>query len=93
LKLDEYEVYKWQQWRKLMPYKSTADLPDKIKSHLPKHAAEIYLRAFNHAYEEYKDPKKRRDPHEGGEQVAHKVAWAAVEKKYKKGASGQWEEK
>jgi len=23
--------------------------------------------------------------------VAHKVAWAAVEKKYKKGSNGNWE--
>jgi len=35
--------------------------------------------------------KNRRDPSESQEQVAHKVAWAAVEKKYRKGSNGNWE--
>jgi len=43
-----------------MPYKSTEDLPDPVRKHLPPHAQEIYREAFNNAYEEYADPKKRR---------------------------------
>jgi cation transport regulator len=69
-----------------MPYKSTADLPDSVRDNLPKHAQEIYQEAFNSAYDEYKE----RGP-EGREVTAHKVAWAAVKKKYKKDEkSGKW---
>ena len=33
-----------------MPYASTEDLPVSIRAHLPEHAQEIYLHAFNHAW-------------------------------------------
>lgn len=42
-----------------MPYKSLSDLPGGVQHVLPKHGEEIYLAAFNNAYEEYADPKKR----------------------------------
>lgn len=64
-------------------YKDTNDLPDSVKKNLPKHAQDIYLKAYNHAWEEYADPEKRR----GGasrEETAHRVAWAAVEREYVK---------
>lgn len=66
-----------------MPYEELADLPDAVKNHLPKHAQEIYKEAFNSAWEEYADPHKRRDD-ASREEVAHKVAWAAVKKQYEK---------
>ena len=66
-----------------MPYKDIMDLPKAIKSHLPEHAQEIYRAAFNNAWEEYKDPQKRKD-NISHEETAHKVAWAAVKKKYVK---------
>lgn len=66
-----------------MSYNSNKDLPDPVKSHLPKHAQDIYREAFNSAWEQYKNPKKRRDS-AGHEEVAHKVAWAAVKEKYTK---------
>jgi cation transport regulator len=70
-----------------MPYKSTADLPDSVRDNLPKHAQEIYQEAFNSAWDEYKG----RGP-EGREETAHKVAWSAVKKKYRKNEeSGKWE--
>jgi cation transport regulator len=70
-----------------MPYKSIADLPDSVRDNLPKHAQEIYQEAFNSAYDEYKE----RGP-EGREVTAHKVAWSAVKKKYRKDEkSGKWE--
>jgi cation transport regulator len=70
-----------------MPYKSIADLPDSVRDNLPKHAQEIYQEAFNSAYDEYKE----RGP-EGREVTAHKVAWSAVKKKYRKDeTSGKWE--
>lgn len=71
-----------------MPYKTLSDLPDSIKRHLPKHAQEIYRAAFNNAWDEYKDSDKRRD-NESREEVAHKVAWAAVKSKYVKRGE-QW---
>lgn len=66
-----------------MPYKTNKDLPDNVKNVLPDHAQDIYREAFNHALEEYQDPKKRR---QGGnaEEVAFKVAWNAVKNKYHK---------
>lgn len=67
-------------------------MPYSVKDHLPAHAQDIYKEAFNHAYEEYKSPSARRDPSESREQVAHKVAWAAVEKKYHK-KEGKWVKK
>jgi cation transport regulator len=67
-----------------MPYATDSELPASVKNHLPEHAQHIYRKALNNAYEEYKDPKKRRDPSEDPEVVAHQVAWAAVKKEYHK---------
>jgi len=66
-----------------MPYQNNKDLPDNVKNNLPDHAQAIYREAFNSAFEEYENPKKRS---KGGsrEEVAHRVAWAAVKKKYRK---------
>ena len=66
-----------------MPYKSIAHLPDTIRDNLPKHAQEIYLAAYNNAWDQYADPKDRKG-HASREQVAHKVAWAAVKHVYEK---------
>lgn len=52
---------------------------------LPKHAQHIFKKAHASALDEYKDPEKRRGgKSESAEEVAHKVAWAAVKKEYKK---------
>ena len=60
-----------------MPYGTVAELPDAVKE-LPKHAQEIYMSTFNSAY-------KTAD----NEGSAHAIAWAAVEKQYKK-ENGRW---
>jgi len=60
-----------------MPYADISDLPAPVRSHLPVHAQEIYLAAFNNAWEEYANRADR-------EAVAHRVAWAAVKKQYVK---------
>ncbi len=60
-----------------MPYKTIDDLPPNVADHLPPHAQEIYLAAFNNAWDEYAHRADR-------EIVAHKVAWAAVKKQYEK---------
>ncbi|HEX9798142.1 MAG TPA: ChaB family protein [Anaerolineales bacterium] len=56
-----------------MPYRSTRELPKSVKDNLPDHAQEIYKEAFNSASEQYED-----------ESTAHRVAWSAVKKSYKK---------
>lgn len=65
-----------------MPYQEINALPDSVKNHLPKHAQEIFLAAFNSAIEEYNE-----------EETAFKVAWSAVKHKYEKGEDGNWHKK
>lgn len=66
-----------------MPYDELTELPDSVKNSLPKHAQEIYKEAFNNAWDEYSDPKERRN-NATREETAHRVAWAAVKKQYVK---------
>ncbi len=49
---------------------------------LPEHAQDIFLKVHANALKEQEDPKKRRGS--AKEEVAYKVAWAAVKKDYKK---------
>jgi cation transport regulator len=72
-----------------MPYKTLNELPETVQEHLPRHAQEIYKEAFNSAWEEYKDPVKRRDD-ASREEISHRVAWSAVKKEYVKNEKGQW---
>lgn len=60
-----------------MPYTSNADLPLRIRHVLPGHAQDIYRAAFNNAFASYADSGRR-------EEIAHRVAWAAVKKRYVK---------
>jgi cation transport regulator len=75
-----------------MPYKKTADLPDSVKNVLPPHAQDIFMAAFNSAYDGYKDPEDREGD-ESRDEVAFKVAWSAVKRDYEKGADGTWHPK
>lgn len=75
-----------------MPYDKLEDLPERVKHNLPKHAQEIYMKAFNNAWEQYKEPEERRGE-ESREEAAHKVAWSAVKQKYEKDKEGKWVEK
>jgi len=72
-----------------MPYETTSELPENVKNVLPNHAQDIYKEAFNSAYKQYKDPDNRRGDADR-EEVAHRVAWAAVKKTYEKGDDGKW---
>ncbi len=67
-----------------MPYAMIDDLPASVRAHLPSHAQEIYLEAFNSAWQHYgaSDPARC-------EEIAHRVAWAAVKRKYLK-VDSQW---
>lgn len=62
-----------------MPYATNADLPPRIRRSLPLHAQDIFRSAFNAAWDRYgkHDPGRR-------EEIAHRVAWAAVKKRYAK---------
>jgi len=60
-----------------MPYFANQDLPVRVQAHLPEHAQDIYREAFNHAWEEYANNPRQ-------EEIAHRVAWAAVKKVYEK---------
>lgn len=52
---------------------------------LPTHAQHIFKKAHASAVKEYQNPSKRREgKKQSAEEVAHKAAWAAVKKKYKK---------
>jgi cation transport regulator len=75
----------------IMPYRSNQELPDSVRNVLPSHAQDIYREAFDHAWDEYSDPSKRRED-ESLEEVAHKVAWAAVKKQYAK-VGNEWRPK
>jgi cation transport regulator len=76
-----------------MPYQSTSNLPESVKNVLPPHAQEIYMEAFNHAWDQYDEPDERRG-NNSREETAHRVAWAAVKNKYEKNEeTGKWQEK
>ena len=52
---------------------------------LPSHAQHIYTKTHKNALKQYHSPSKRRGgKRQSKEQIAHKVAWSAVKKEYKK---------
>ena len=61
-----------------MPYVTTSDLPPAVRR-LPPHAQEIFLAAFNSAW----DSDSVRAPQKQ-EETASRVAWTAVKKRYRK---------
>jgi cation transport regulator len=71
----------------VMPYPSNDDLPLSVRQHLPSHAQDIFRAAFNSAWDSYgaKEPWRR-------EEIAHRVAWAAVKRRYRK-LNGEWVER
>jgi cation transport regulator len=65
-----------------MPYRTNADLPSSVRTHLPDHAQDIYREAFNHAYAAHSGEGRQ-------EEAAHRIAWAAVKRSYLK-AGEHW---
>ena len=62
-----------------------SEATEKRIDQLPDHAQHIFKKAHSSAVKEYQDPDKRRGGRKGSaEEVAHKVAWAAVKKEYTK---------
>ena len=59
---------------------------------LPSHAQKIYREAHKNAVKQYSNPSKRLGgKQQNKEQIAHKVAWSAVKKEYKKKGE-KWEQ-
>ncbi|MBP6013431.1 MAG: ChaB family protein [Alphaproteobacteria bacterium] len=68
-----------------MPYATDNDLPLRIRHSLPAHARDIFRASFNAAFKSYgKSPRR--------EEIAHRVAWAAVKKRYVK-RGDEWTER
>jgi len=65
-----------------LPYATEKDLPTSVSAHLPLHAQQIFRAAFNSAWDEYADRGDERR-----EEIAHRVAWAAVKRLYHKEGS------
>jgi cation transport regulator len=65
-----------------MPYAANEDLPPGVRNHLPHDAQTVYREAFNHAWQTYGGDPRR-------EEIAHRVAWAAVKHGFRK-ADGMW---
>ena len=60
---------------------------------IPEHAQHIYKKAHTSAIDQYQNPEKRRGgKRQSPEEVAHKAAWAAVKKQYKK-KGNEWVKK
>jgi len=72
-----------------MPYKRRFDLPESVRDNLPLRAQDIYKEAFNSAFSSFSDPSKLKY---GGDRevAAHRVAWSAVKKVYRKNDEGRW---
>jgi len=64
-----------------MLYATNADLPMSVRKFLPAHGQDIYRAAFNDAYAHY-GPEH--------EAIAHRIAWAAVKRRYLHRAAGIW---
>ena len=72
-----------------MPYDRNADLPQQVTENLPQRAQTIYRKAWNSAWDQYKDPDDRQGDADR-EETAHRVAWAAVKEVYEKDGDGNW---
>jgi cation transport regulator len=60
-----------------LPYAGSDDLPERLRRTLPPHAQDIFRAAFNNAFASYANSARR-------EEIAHRVAWAAVKRRYVK---------
>ncbi len=72
--------------------KTKKSLSKSLKEKLPEHAQSIYVKAFNSAWDEYRQKESRRGKI-SRDAAANKVAWAAVKKKYRKGRDDKWHKK
>ncbi len=71
-----------------MPYSTLSDLPLEVREALPEHGQEIFLAAYNSAWEQYKNPEDREGD-DTREEISFAVAWSAVKNVFEK-KSGEW---
>ncbi len=69
-------------------YESIDDLPDSLRSSLPREAQQVYLEAYQDSWDTYEE-------HQGGElgraAVAHRDGWNVMSKQYAKHpGTGKW---
>jgi cation transport regulator len=62
-----------------VPYATNEALPPAVRDHLPEHAQDIFRAAFNNAWSRYADQGAAEQ-----EAHAHRIAWAAVKRGYRK---------
>lgn len=67
-------------------YDQKSELPSGVANNLPDHAQDIYLSAYNSAFEDHEDE-------DDAKQIAHRIAWSAVKQSYEKSSSGNWHRK
>jgi cation transport regulator len=71
-----------------MRHNSKKDLPTTIRA-LPEGAQQIYLEAYNRAWDEYK--RNPGDDNMTRDSVAHRLAWAAMKHEYEQSwETGKW---
>src|SRR5690606_37107299 len=75
-----------------MPYERLGDLPESVRDNVPRHAQEIYLEAFNSAWDQYADPDELPDD-ASREETAHRVARAAAKQSHETGAEDRGDPK
>ncbi len=61
-----------------MPYRANSELPPPVRHVLPEHAQDIYRQAFNNTWKSFRGPDSQR------ESRCHRIAWAAVKRRYRK---------
>ena len=61
----------------MMLYNSIEELPDSVRSALPVKGQEIFLVAYNNAWQDYNIPV-RRNGHGTREEVVFMIAWSMV---------------
>ena len=64
---------------KIAPYKTTKELPKRVKDNLSTDLQKVFLKVFNNAYNTYKN-----------DTMASRVAWALIKKIARKSKDGKW---
>ncbi|MDA8348904.1 MAG: ChaB family protein [Pseudomonadota bacterium] len=60
-----------------MPYQTHSQLPPAVRSYLPGHAQVIFRQAFNPTFHAHPGASRQ-------EEIARRIAWAAVKRRYVK---------
>ena len=68
-----------------MPYQTHSRRPPAVRSHLPEHAQDIFRQAFNQAFHAHQGESRQ-------EEIARRIAWAAVKRRYVK-SEPRWTER